>query len=238
MGVMIETIRHRTAATGLLIGVVLATAAAGQQREFAAAQQVNHAALREYSWKSRTALKLAGEVKQVRLEDVRYAFDGQLQKTVIGGGPVAEDGPGRGGPVGRVKARVIARKKAELKDMLAELAALGESYAHASPERVKSFAARATISKGQGLETGSVRVQGRDLLVSGDEMTAWIDPVSHALRRVSIATTYDAHPITIVVDYRTLDTGLTYAARSALAYPAKSIEVIVDTFDYERTVTR
>ena len=29
-----------------------------------------------------------------------------------------------------------------------------------------------------------------------------------------------------------------HPARATLAYPAKSLEVVVDTFDYERTVTR
>src|SRR5688572_16436158 len=128
---MVETIRNRTSATVLLVGIALATAAAGQQQEFAAAQRANHAALRQYSWKSRTELKLVGEVKQVRLEDVRYDLNGELQKTVIGGGPATDDGhPGGGGPGGRIKARIVARKKAAFKDMLAELAELAESYAH------------------------------------------------------------------------------------------------------------
>ena len=178
-------------------------------------------------------------MKQVRLEDVRWDLNGEVQKTLIGGGAADDhDRPGRGGPGGRIKARVVARKRAEFKDMLAELAAVAQSYAHLGPDRIKSFAARATISHGQGVETGSVRVHGRGVLSVDDEMTAWVDPASYALRRVSIKTTYDEHPLTIVVDYRTLDTGLTYAARSTLAYPAKSLDVTVDTFDYERSPTR
>jgi hypothetical protein len=232
-------IRRRTAATALLLGVALATVATAQQREFAAAQQANHTALRQYSWKSRTALSLGGVVEQVRLEDVRWDIEGELQKTVIGGGAPEEDArPGRGGPGGRIKARIVARKKAEFKDMLAELAAVAQTYAHLGPDRLESFVARATISKGQGVETGSVRAHGRDVVSTGDQVTAWFDPASYALRRVSITTTYDQHPLTIVVDYRTLDTGLTYAARSTLAYPAKSLDVTVDTFDYERSSLR
>lgn len=235
---MIETIRNRTGATALLLGIAVATAMAGQQQEFAAAQKANHAALRQYAWKSRTALKRAGEVKQVRLEDVRYDLDGDLQRTVIGGEPAAEDGPSGPGPAGRIKARIAARKREAVKDMLAELAALAESYAHAGPERMRGFLAGAAISKGEGIESGTLRIRGRDVVAIGDEMTAWIDPTSYALRRVSITTTHNAHPLTIVVDYRTLDSGLTYPARSTLAYPAKSLEVVVDTFDYARAGSR
>ena len=67
------------------------TAAAGP-REFAEAQRANQLALRQYSWKSRTELKVNGESKQVRLEQVRFDLDGRLQKTVIGGDPVRERG--------------------------------------------------------------------------------------------------------------------------------------------------
>jgi hypothetical protein len=235
IGTMIETIRYRLGSLALLMAVALGTATAARQQDFAAAQQANQAALRQYSWKSRTTLKLAGEVKQTRLEDVRYDRDGRLQKDLISGGPAPDDDRARRG--GRIRARIAARKRAELKDTLTELATLAESYAHAGPERLKGFAG-ATLSRGEGRDAGTVQVRGRDIVVTGDEMTAWIDPATRALRRVSIATTYDSHPLTIDVDYERLDAGVTYPAHSTLAYPAKSLEVVVDTFEYQRSGSR
>jgi hypothetical protein len=58
-----------------------------QQREFSQAQRANADALRDYTWKSRTELRLKGEPRNVRLEQVRYDLDGRLQKAQIGGGP-------------------------------------------------------------------------------------------------------------------------------------------------------
>ena len=54
---------------------------------FAESQKANAQALRQYTWKSRTELKLKGESKSVKLEQVRYDLNGKLQKTPIGAPP-------------------------------------------------------------------------------------------------------------------------------------------------------
>src|SRR4029078_3416104 len=78
------------------------------QPSFAESQKANAQMLRQYSWKSRTEIKLKGESKNVKLEQVRYDANGKLQKTSIGAPPAAAaaepqggrrggSGPGRGG---------------------------------------------------------------------------------------------------------------------------------------------
>lgn len=220
------------AAAGAL-AVIAATTVTAQQREFAQAQQANQAALRQYSWKSRTELTVDGETKQVRLEQVRYDIDGRLQKTAIGGEAAATASrPGPPGPAGALRRRVVAKKTEDFKAMLGELAALAESYAHLPSDRLQAFAARAVITPGEGLEAGSVRIQGRDVRLAGDAMTVWVAPAGFAMRRVEIATLYDTRPVSIRADYRSLDNGLTYQARSVLRYPEESVEIVVETFDY------
>ena len=51
------------------------------QAQFAESQKANAQALRQYTWKSRTEIKLKGESKNVKLEQVRYDATGALQKT-------------------------------------------------------------------------------------------------------------------------------------------------------------
>lgn len=237
---MVRSNIHRRALSALVIGAAFGAVAFAQQQQFAAAQQANQSALRHYTWQSRTELRVEGEMKQVRLEQVRFDLDGRLQKTTVGGGaaPAETSRPGPPGPAGALKKRVVAKKKEEFQDMLAELGALAESYAHMSPQRMSAFAARAVITPGQGIETGSARVQGRDVVTAGDQMTIWIDPTGFAMRRVEIATFYEGTPVTIVADYRRLEDGLTYQARSTLRYAAKAVDVTVETFGYERSTTR
>ena len=210
------------------------TDAAAQQMEFAQAQKANQAALRQYTWKSRTELRLNGESKNVRLEQVRYGFDGQLQKTQIGGAGDSDAGRGeRGRAGGPIRQRVIARKKEEFQELMNDLAMLAGSYAHLSPSQLQTFGKQATFSKGRSGEGGSIRIQGRDVVVAGDEMVVWVDPLSYTIRRVEIRTTLEAAPVHVVADYRSLDNGLSYQARSILRYPEKHMELTVENFDYQ-----
>jgi hypothetical protein len=204
-----------------------------QPRAFADAQRANQAALRHYTWKSRTELSVAGESKGVRLEQVRYDLDGRLQKTTIGGGSdQSEPRAGLPGPGGAIRKRVVARKKEAFQELLEALAALAERYAHLPPARAQAFAAGAAITQGEGVETGSLRVTGQDVLLPGDRMVLWVDPATFMTRRVEIATLHDGHPVSVVSDFRSLDNGLTYQARSILRYPEKQIGIAVESFEY------
>ena len=104
----------------LLIGAWIAVAPSifGQHKEqFAQAQKDNSTALKQYTWKSRTELKLKGESTNVKLEQVRYDIDGKLQKTDIGApAPLSstpsdrllrEGQPSRWPPLGQSELRLL-----------------------------------------------------------------------------------------------------------------------------------
>ena len=87
----VNPLRAAVVLIALASGLVLAQ----EPPSFAASQKANAQALRQYSWKSRTELKLKGESKNVKLEQVRYDLDGKLQKTPLGGSPQAAPAPRR-----------------------------------------------------------------------------------------------------------------------------------------------
>jgi hypothetical protein len=201
--------------------------------EFVQAQQTNAAALREYTWKSRTELRLRGDVKSVKLEQVRHDLDGRLEKTRIGGSPDPSDDPfnSRAPRVGPVQRVVAARKQAELKDLMQDLSVLAQSYAHLSLETLHAFAQQAARTR--ILEAGLVRVQAQNLVVSGDSMTVWIEPSTGMIRRAEIATALEGERVEMAVDYRSLTSGVTYQARTLLRYPQKQMSLTTETYDHQ-----
>ena len=214
---------------------VLTLAGASPQGEFAQAQRANQSALREYAWKSRTELKLDGESKATTLDLVRHDIDGRLQKTRIGGSadeqvakPTAPLGRG-----GLIQNRIVARKKGQFEELVRGLGALAGSYAELPHDRLEAFTKDAAMSQGEGALTGTIRIHGRNVLSTGDAMTVWIDPRTFMIRRVEIATALKGKPVDVASDYRTLDNGVTYQARSLVRYPDKELELMVETFDYE-----
>ena len=202
------------------------------QPSFAESQKANAQALRQYSWKSRTEIKLKGESKNVKLEQVRYDANGKLQKTPIGSPPAAAPPPAQGGRGGRLKGKVIENKKEEFGELMQGLGQLVASYGHLPPDKLQAFKANATTAKGEGALQGTAQIQGLNVLEQGDSVTIWIDPASQMMRRVEIKTIYDKKPATVVADYQSVPNGPTYMARAVLTYPEKNVELTVDNSDY------
>jgi hypothetical protein len=217
----------------VLLALGSATVLAQGRPPFAESQKANAQALRQYSWKSRTEIKLKGESKNVKLEQVRYDLNGKLQKTPIGSPPQAAPAPAPGGRGGRIKKKVIESKKEEFGEMMQGLGQLVASYGQLPPEKMQAFAANATKGQGEGAMQGTARIQGLNVLQQGDSMTMWIDPASQMIRRVEIQTIYDKKPATLIAEYRSVPNGPTYVARSVLTYPEKNVELTVDNYDYE-----
>ena len=229
--------RSLCAAVTTIAFVSILSAEDGAPRtEFVQAQQANATALREYTWKSRTELSLRGEVKSVTLDQVRYDLDGRRQKTRIGGSaePSAASAdrfdPLRP-PAGPVRRIVAAKKKAEFEDLMHDLSALVESYAHPSLETLHAFGRQAARTK--TIEAGLVRVQARNLVVTGDSMIVWIDPLTSMIRRTEIDTTLHGERVEVAVDHRSLPNGLTYQARTLLRYPSKQMALTIETYDHQ-----
>ena len=202
------------------------------QPSFAERQKANAQTLRQYSWKSRTEIKLKGESKNVKLEQVRYDANGKLQKTPIGTPPAAAPPSPQGGRGGRLKAKVIENKKEEFGELMQGLGQLVASYGQLPPDKLQTFKATATTGRGEGALQGTAQIHGLNVLEQGDSMTIWIDPVSQMMRRVEIKTMYDKKPATLVADYKSVPNGPTYMARAVLTYPEKNVELTVDNSDY------
>ncbi len=200
------------------------------------AQKANGAALRQYTWKSRTELKLKGESKKISLDQVRYDLDGKLQKTPLTAeAPKAAPAPAQSGRRdGRLKNKIIENKKEEFAELLGNIVKLVGSYGQLPPDKLQAFAKSATMAPGEGELAGTARIRGADVLQQGDTLSIWIDPAFNMMRRVEIATSLDGKPVRVASDYRTVPEGPTYQARSVVTYPDKKIEVTVDNYDHQR----
>lgn len=197
-------------------------------------RQANDAALREYTWKSRTEMTLKGEPRHLVLELVRFDLDGRLQKTPIGGQDEQEARPSA--PLGRggfIQQRVKARKRGQFEDLLQEITARAHAYTVLSQEQLGAFLQRGTMSPGAEPLAGTIRIDGRAILSTDDALSIWFDRATRAMRRLEVTTTLDDRLLHLSVDYRSLPNGLIYPARSIARYPDKELEIVVETFEYQ-----
>ncbi len=223
------------AAVGMFF--VTSVSDAQDKGEFAEAQKQNSEALKQYTWQSRTEIKVKGESKNVKLEQVRYDMDGKLQKTQIGGSPEQQSEKptaGRKKRGDRAKAKIIEKKKKEFAEMMQALGKLVASYGAIPPGKMQAFVKGAQTSQGEGGQAGTMRIQGGDVLLPGDAMTLWIDPATRMMKRVEITTALEEKPVTLVSEYESVVDGPTYQARTVVSYPEKEVELKVENHDYQR----
>ncbi len=210
------------------------TEAPDTKQKFAVAQKENAAAMRHFTWKSRTELKLKGESKKVKVEQVRYGTDGQLQKITLEEStpPPAEQKGGRRGA--RVKQKVVENKKGEFADLMQQLVIVAQSYGHIPPEQMQTFLKNAKFTIGSGSDEGTVQISGQGALNPDDSMNIWIDNQTLMMRRIEISTVLDKKPVRMTSEYIQITNGPSFQSKATLQYPEKGIEVTVDNFDQQQ----
>jgi hypothetical protein len=199
----------------------------GTKEQFLQAQKQNAAQLRQYSWTSRTVLKLKGDVKNVKTESVRYDANGRLQETLIESPPEQQSQDG-----GKLKQKIVEKKKEEFTELLGALARLAQSYANLTSAQTQAFAQGATISQDQG--TGAVLLEGKNVVVKGDNVVLRVDPSTLLMRQVDIDSLYQNNPVKLIVSFDMVPQGPGYPSQIVLSYPKKEVEVIVQNSLYQR----
>ena len=228
-----KKLRNMRGRRGVLLALVFAllacaAAQARQDGQFARAQQENALKLRQYSWKSRTEVRKGGETKSTQLHLVRYDADGAVQQTLLSG--TSAQIPTRG-----LRGFIAKKKKEEFVELLEGLRALAKSYGAIPPERMRRFMAGATLTPEKTARQSLVRLQGRDVLQTGDSMTVWLDAATRGQRRVEVQTTFEGKPVRIVSEFQDLTTdGPTYVARSLVEYPSRELSITTENFDHAR----
>src|SRR4030095_6098327 len=128
----------------------------------AAAIQANGPALKAFVLQQRMQTQLKGETKKTTLNQMNYDVNGNLQKTLLSEQPPPDAAPppsGGGRLRGRVKQKVVSKKKGEFKEMMEGIASVVKSYTELQPQQLQSALKLAAFSPGQGDMNGSVQVQ-------------------------------------------------------------------------------
>lgn len=225
---------HAAIALGLLSGGALLTLAAqgpgsaALQSALVARIQENQLALRQYTWKQRTELQIKGEVKNTRMELVRFDADGELQKTPLGATTPQER---RG-----IRGRILRDKRDETEEYVQRVMQRVVRYLYPSPASLSTLFQKAEVWEGKSETSGTIQVRVKDFVIAGDSLTLYVDAASHKPRKLEVATALDDDPISVVAEYGDLPDGPTYLARTAVNAAKKQIQIKIENFDYARPV--
>jgi hypothetical protein len=214
-----------------LIASVSAIAQSGDlQEKFAAAKQAaaeNQRRLRQYQWIETTQLTLKGDAKPPTQKLCQYGTDGQVQKTPIGPPPEQPSG-------GRMKQRIIEKKKEEMEQYMGEVKDVLSMYVPPDPDKMQqAFAAGKVSINPMG---GTVNLIFQNYAQPGDQMTLTFDTTVKKIVALSVNTymgeAKDA--VTLQVQMATLPDGTSFAQQTVLNASAKQLTVTTTNGNYER----
>jgi hypothetical protein len=224
--------KHLTMVTALAsIASVPAVAQNGDlQQKLAAVKQSaaeNKQKLRQYQWTETTQLTLKGDAKDPSQKLCQYGPDGQVQKTPIGPPPEQPSG-------GRLKQRVIAKKKAEMVDYMDDVKGVLSMYVPPDPDRMQQAfqAGKVSINPAGGL----VNLIFTDYAQPGDRMTLVFNPAIKKIISLSVNTymgqAKDA--VTLQVQMAGLPDGTSYPQQTILNASAKQLVVTTTNSNYQK----
>ena len=184
----------------------------------------NAAQMRNYSWNTRTEIKMDGEVKSVKVELIRFTPEGELQKAIV-----SDSSAGAKKPRG-VRGKVAKNKIKGMQEWGAELGQLLQQYSLPTSGSILDFLDSATVEK-----TGNmVNLVGKNVIQQGDHMAILVDADSKQLKIIEVKTNLDGDAVDVQIISKNLDDGLSYTSRQVVKVPAKKVELIVENYDFRR----
>jgi len=200
------------------------------QEKLAAVRQVmaeNAQKLRQYQWIETTQLTLKGDPKPPTQDSCQYGPDGKVQKTPIGPPPEQPRG-------GRLKQRVVEKKRGEMQEYMGEVKGLLSLYVPPDPQKMEQAKQAGKVSLNP--VGGVVNLVFRDYAQPGDQMTLSFDTAARKVTSLNVNTymgeTKDM--VTLQVQMASLPDGTNYVQRTVLTATAKHLEATTTNSNYQK----
>jgi hypothetical protein len=225
----------RAVSGAIALTLCCGAAALGQnadlQQKVAALKQStaeNQQRLHQYQWTETVQITLKGDPKSTKQNLCQYGPDGQVQKTPIGDQqPQQPSG-------GRIKQRVVEKKKAEMQDYMGNVKGVLSMYVPPNPQKLQAAfqAGNASISPANG----AVNLVFKNYAQPGDQMTITFNPQAKKITALNVNTYTDTpnQVVTLAVQFASLPDGTNYAQQSVLNATAKQLVVTTTNSGYQK----
>jgi hypothetical protein len=200
------------------------------QEKLAAVKQAmaeNTQKLHQYQWIETTQLTIKGDQKPPTQDRCQYGPDGNVQKTPIGPPPEQPSG-------GRLKERIIEKKKGEMQEYMGEVKGLLGMYVPPDPQKMEQAKQAGNVSLNP--VPGAVNLIFINYAQPGDRMVLTFDSTARKITSLNINTymgeTKDT--VTLQVQMSSLPDGTNYVQQTVLTASAKNLEATTTNSNYQK----
>ena len=206
-----------------------------QQRiaELKEAMAKNKQALSHYTWKEQVAISLKGEQRKVEHFQVKMGPDGKPQMTPLDSPP--EEQPERGGlRPGRLRQRIIERKKEEYEEYAERMKALVQRYVPPDKDAIQDAFAKGNVSITPG--TQEVKIAIRNYVKNNDSMTIVFDKDRKQISSIAVASYLDdpSDAVNLQVQLSSLPDGTNHVSSTSIEGTQKQLTIRTQNSDYRK----
>ena len=183
------------------------------------AQDANKAKLAQYTWTETESIGIKGDVKDTKTYQVQMV-NGKPQKTLVN-----DQKAQSGGREGRVKERVVDKKKEEYQEYGQSISALAKQYTTPNSEALMAAKQAGNISLVPG--SGTVSLVIKNYVKQGDSVTMVVSEQTHAPVSVQV-NSYLNDPkdaVSIAAQFAQLPDGTNHVASTTVNGVSKQLTV-------------
>ena len=183
--------------------------------------------LHQYQWIETTQLTLNGDQKPATQDSCQYGPNGQVQKTPIS--PPQQQPSG-----GRLKQRIIEKKKGEMQDYMGEVKGVLSMYVPPDPQKMEQAKQAGNFSLNP--VPGAVNLIFTNYAQPGDRMTLTFDTAAKKVVSLNINTYMgeSKDTVTLQVQMASLPDGTNYTQQSVLDATAKKLRMTTSNSNYQK----
>jgi len=218
----------------VLFGGAVATAQNPQMEEKLMAIKQNMTAnkqkLAQYTWTETETISIKGDVKDTKTYQVQMV-NGQQQKTLVNNQAAQS-----GGREGRIKERVVDKKKAEYQEYGQSIGALAKQYTTPDPDRLMQAKQQGNLSIVPG--SGTVSLVIKSFVKPNDKVTMTISEQTKAPVSVQV-NSYLNDPsdvVTINAQFAQLPDGTNHVATTTINGEQKHLTVQDQNSNYQKVM--
>lgn len=216
----------------LLVGSATGQNAAAQEHvaAFKKALQQNQAQLRSYEWVETTTVLLKGEVKSQKQKRCYYGADGKVQKVEISATPESQPSGGR------LKRRIVKKKKEEMTDYMKKAVDLVHQYVPPESAMIQYAKDNGKAHMTPVEPNKVIRLDINDIIKTGDLMSATLNIQANLIQDINVSTWLEDNKdgIKLAVGFQQLPDGTNYSSRTTLDAPSKDIKVLIENTGHRK----
>ena len=179
-------------------------------------------------------ISLKGQEKKQQHFQVQNGPDGKPQKTPLDSAPAAQSQQQSSGRGGRLRQRVVEKKKEEYEEYAERMKALAEQYVPPDKDLIQAAYAKGNISMTPG--PGGLKLVIHNYVKPDDSMTLTIDKEQKALQSIQIASYMDgpSDGMNLTVRFDRLPDGTNHVSSTTVEGVSKQLTVATQNGNYQK----